>query len=184
VVSRVRGRSRTATIIDMMRHLGVIALAGLLLAACSSTSSGSGGTPSNSTGAPTNPGSNPDDPCSLLTHEQASEIIGEPAKPGRRNDTICMWDSTMGAGPYIKIELWPRASYDRQANRVPPSGVTQAKVDGIGDDAFAPDVGRAGHLLWFRKGDRCFKVDVFAARGPLKDLDAEKRVARYILDKL
>jgi hypothetical protein len=124
------------------------------------------------------------DPCSLLTHEQASEIIGERAKPGSRNNTICRWDSTMGSGPVIKIEVWPGAAYDREAKRVPPSGVTQATVDGVGDEAFAADVGRMGHLLWFRKGDVSFKVDALAVRGRLKDLDAEKQVALYMLQNL
>lgn len=167
----------------MMRHLGLIALVGLLLAACSSTSSGSGGSPSNSNGAPTSPGSNPVDPCTLLTHEQASEIIGEPAEPGHRNDTMCLWGSTKGEGPFIKIDMISKAIYDGAANTV-PSGVTKSSVDGIGDEAFAKDGGQAGHILWFRAGEKYFEVDVFAARGPLKDLDAEKQVAQYVLQKL
>jgi hypothetical protein len=62
--------------------------------------------------------------------------------------------------------------------------VTQTPVDGVGDEAFAADTGQAGHVLYFRSGDTYLKVDAFAVRGPLKDLDAEKQVAEYLLQKL
>jgi len=164
----------------------VIGTAGLLLlAACGSSSSGPGGSSADSSG--TSSGAtpqNPADPCSLLTIDQASGIIGEPAEPGHRVGAECRWDSTKGQGPYVRVALLSKAAYDGLAHQVPPQGVTQMPVDGVGDEAFAADTGQAGHILYFRKGDTYVKVDAFALRGPLKDLDAEKQVAQYVLQKL
>jgi hypothetical protein len=174
----------------VMMRVGLIGLAGLLLVtACSSTSSGSGGSSSNPSGKSRgNSSGNPPgsvDPCSLLTIDQASAIIGEPAKPPRTSaaGSQCFWESTEGAGPFIRIQVISKALYDGAANTV-PRGVTKAPVDGIGDEAFAKDTGQAGHILWFRTGDKYFQVNVFALRGPLKDLDAEKQIAQDILQKL
>ena len=176
--------------IAMMRRMGLAVGAGMmaLVAACSSSPSGDRTTSVTSrVGRASDPATGGAqaalDPCSLLTIQQASEIIGEPAKPGHRNGTICLWGSTLGEGPFIQIDMIWKALYDGAANTV-PRGVTKAPVAGIGDEAFAKDAGQAGHILWFRTGDKYFQVNVFALRGPLKDLDAEKQIAQYILDKL
>ena len=168
--------------------IGTVGL--LLLAACGSSSSGPGGSSTDSSGTSSGGTSsggtprNPADPCSLLTIDQASEIIGEPAERGHLVGQECLWGSTKGQGPFVRIGLVSKATYDGLAGRVPPPGVTQAPVAGIGDDAFAADIGQGGHLLYFRKGDQYFKVDAFAVRGPLKDLEAEKQIAQYILQRL
>ena len=163
----------------------VIGTAGLLfLAACGSSSSGPGGSSADSSGTSGGARQNPDDPCSLLTIDQASGIIGEPAEPGHRIGAECRWDSTKGQGPYVRVALLSKATYDGLAHRVPPRGVTQTPVDGLGDEAFTADTGQAGHILYFRKGDTYVKVDAFAVRGPLKDLEAEKQIAQYILQRL
>jgi len=174
----------------MMRRVGFAVGIGMmaLVAACSSSPSGDRTTSVTSrVGRASDPAtggaSAAMDPCSLLTIAQASELIGEPAEPGHRNGTMCLWGSTKGKGPFIKIDMISKALYDGAANTV-PSGVTKTSVDGVGDEAFAKDTGQAGHILWFRTGDKYFEVDVFVLRGPLQDLDAEKQVSLYILQKL
>ena len=173
----------------MIRRVGFAVGVGMmaLVAACSSGSTGERTTMSSSVGAATPPSTGQPqaafDSCSLLTTAQASELIGEPAEPGHRNGTMCLWGSTKGKGPCIKIDMISKALYDGAANTV-PSGVTKTSVSGVGDEAFAKDTGQAGHILWFHTGDRYFQVNVFALRGLLKDLDAEKQVAQYILQKL
>jgi hypothetical protein len=174
----------------MMRRVGFAAGIGMmaLVAACSSSPSDGGTT---SVTSQVGPASDPAtggasaaiDPCSLLTIAQASELIGEPAEPGHCNGNLCIWGSTKGEGPFVRIGAISKTLYDGAADTV-PSGATKTSVDGIGDEAFAKDTGQAGHILWFRTGDKYFQVNVFALRGPLKDLDAEKQVAQYILQKL
>lgn len=176
--------------IAMMRSVGLAVGVGMmvLVAACSSSPTGDRTTSVTSqvglASDPATGGAQPAiDPCALLTLEQASEIIGEPAEPGHRNGTMCLWGSTKGKGPFIKIDMISKTLYDGAANTV-PSGAIKTSVDGIGDGAFAKDTGQAGHILWFRTGEKYFEVDAFAVKGPLKDLDAEKQVGQYILQKL
>ena len=159
-----------------------------LVAACSSTTtdpggaSGSSGTlasgSTGSTGGPTL------DPCSLLTHEQVSQITDEPNDQNIHRGENCLFGHKNNPGDFISIDVWPKDGYDREANRVVPTGATQTEVDGVGDAAISIDAGPPGPILWFRKGDLAFEVDVVAVRGPLEGLDAEKQIAQYVIQKL
>jgi len=168
----------------MFRRLGLFAvIAGLVVTACSGSTSpattapggggGGGGSPS---GAPTQSGSNGTaaagalDPCTLLTQAEVASATGEAVGPGQSlNDgQMCNWEYSDPTDQLSGIDASLSVDSDDTAFKEEQQGGPGVKAaSGIGDEAYYLESPLAT-ILTFKKGPYLFDVGMNVA-GNMKD---------------
>ena len=167
-----------------------VAVASLLLAGCSSGSAtpappATTGAAASGTGTVASPtatagdgGAAATDACTMLSLDQVSAALGQPAAAGKQDkifDTSeCQWQPASGANGTVTLDVGP---WDGDPGIKPLR--TGAAVAGVGDEAF--DSGNTG--LYVRKGTSGLRIWVFNV-GSGTRLDLEKQLAAVVLAEL
>jgi hypothetical protein len=117
------------------------------------------------------------DPCSMLTTDQVTSALGQPAAPGKPEPNFdtpeCEWDpAAPDVNGNVTLDIGPW---------VGDPGVKPLKlgtaVPGVGDEAY--DSGNTG--LFVRKGSQGFRIWVFNVKTQSSRLDLEKQLAAVLL---
>jgi hypothetical protein len=111
------------------------------------------------------------EPCSLLTADEVSQILGIQALPGRpwmgTSKTSCFYSAASGfelTSRSVTVQVITRAAFDfgkQMSTRGPLAG----KGAGVGDESYFVAMGSYAKL-GVRKGDRAFSITV--TPGPTK----------------
>ncbi|HEY7223463.1 MAG TPA: DUF3558 family protein [Micromonosporaceae bacterium] len=161
--------------------IAIVAMTALGLAGCAKDSTtnpttnptanltaGPSGNPSNS-GVPGGGGAAPD-PCTLLTTDEATAVLGEKAKDGEPHSSTgtkqCEWDAVSGHSS-VAILIWVGGWSSKWQSTHDSSKAAPGfkDVSGLGDAAFSNGIDL--HIL---KGDDMYQIGVL---GPFKDLVAK-----------
>lgn len=138
-------------------------------------------------------GAPPSDPCSLLTPEQVSAVLGMQAGPGKRlATTLCGWRPSgqpAGKAKSVMITLLNASGFAATKTQLGVAGITKVPVSGIGDEAVYGTTSGLGSTLSVKKGDFYFVVHVNGfpfdkAKGADEVEAKEKTLAMQILSKL
>jgi hypothetical protein len=178
----------------VVRRCALTATAVALFTGCALLTgcSGGSGTPAtNASGAPattasgapattgSDRGTGPADTCALLSLDQVSAALGEPAAAGKPEPMFdtpeCEWDPASGHNGTVTLDVGP---WEGDPGIKPLKSGTP--VPGVGDEAY--DSGNAG--LFVRKGSRGLRIWVFNVNGQSSRLDLEKQLATTVLAKL
>lgn len=119
------------------------------------------------------------DTCSMLTADQVTSALGEPAGPGRPEPDFdtpeCEWQPASGHNGTVTLDVGPWQG---------DPGVKPLKlgtpVAGVGDEAY--DSGNTG--LYVRKGSNGLRVWVFNVSTQSSRLDLEKQLAAIVLAQM
>ncbi|HJX88005.1 MAG TPA: hypothetical protein VJ277_10635 [Gemmatimonadales bacterium] len=132
------------------------------------------------------------DPCSLLTAQDVSGVLGIKSLPGRpwlgTSKASCFYsaDTTFDLGARTAtLMILPPGGFDSQ-KAMPGSGPLAGKSAGVGDDSYYMSYGHYAKL-GVRKGDHAFTITV--TPGPDKSTpeqvaELEKALAKEALAKL
>ena len=133
------------------------------------------------------------DPCSLLTPEQVSAVLGAQVGPGKRLvSTVCDWRApnrpTGKKEKAVTITLLDANGFAATKMQMNIRGITKTPVSGIGDEAVYGTSGLASTLS-VKKGSFYFVVQVDGfpfnkAEGTDETEAKEKTLATQILSKL
>ena len=139
-------------------------------------------------------GAPPTDPCSLLTPEQVSAVLGVQAGPGKRlASRLCDWrppGQSMGMkAKSVMITLLDASGFTATKTQLNVQGITKVPVSGIGDEAVYGTTSGLGSTLSVKKGDFYVVVHVngfpFDKSKGADEVEAkEKTLALQILSKL
>lgn len=119
------------------------------------------------------------DTCSMLTADQVTSALGEPAGPGKPEPDFdtpeCEWQPASGHNGTVTLDVGPWQG---------DPGVKPLKlgtpVAGVGDEAY--DSGNTG--LYVRKGSNGLRVWVFNVSTQSSRLDLEKQLAAIVLAQM
>jgi hypothetical protein len=145
------------------KALVVAVVAFAVLAGCSKAKPD---TPVAPAGAAAPAGGGPVDPCSLLTTDEATTVLGKPAKAGAphasQGTKQCQWDSADGSVA-ILVYIGGQKSRWQQNHDLAKSAYAAkfSDVSGLGEGAFSN-----GFDLHVLKGDDMYQIGV---SGPLQD---------------
>jgi hypothetical protein len=178
----------------VVRRCALTATAAALLAGCAVVAgcSGGSGTPATNaagapattaSGAPATTGSDKAtgtaDTCALLSLDQVSAALGEPAAAGKPEPMFdtpeCEWQPASGHNGTVTLDVGP---WEGDPGIKPLRNGTA--VPGVGDEAF--DSGNTG--LFVRQGTRGLRIWVFNVTSQSSRLDLEKQLAATVLSKL
>ncbi len=116
-------------------------------------------------------------PCSLLTQEQVSAIVGVSVGAGSPiANTGCSWQSTGPARVMVTLSMQTEKMFAGAKSSAAP-GMTKMPLSGIGDEAIFTGVQNFSSL-WVRKGTtfplfRVYGLPVSEAQTKLKALAAD-----------
>ena len=133
-------------------------------------------------------GAAPADPCSLLTPDQVSAVLGSKVEPGKAvGSKMCEWrlpnqpNSLNGKKAALILQDSRAFAYAKMP--VNDSTITKTPVTGVGDEAIQGTTAGKVTTLSVRKGDTAFTVHVTGF--PIDQAQAmEKTLALQILPKL
>jgi hypothetical protein len=110
------------------------------------------------------------EPCSLLTPDEVSKILGIRSLPGRPwmgSKVSCFFsgsnDFDLGART-VTVMVITRAAFD-SAKQLSTHGPLAGKSGGVGDESYFVSVGTRYAKLGVRKGDRAFSITVTPGTG-------------------
>ena len=138
-------------------------------------------------------GAPPSDPCSLLTPEQVSAVLGAQVGPGKRiAPTLCGWrpaGQPAGKAKSVMITLLDARGFAATKMQLNVKGITKVPVSGVGDEAVYGTTSGLGSTLSVKKGDFYFVVHVNGfpfdkAKGADETEAKEKTLALQILSKM
>ena len=125
-------------------------------------------------------------PCSLLTAQEVSGVLGIKSLPGRPwlgiSKTSCFFsaDTTFDLGSRtVTVQIVTPAAFDL-GKQMSTKGPLAGRTAGVGDDSYYVSGGRYAKL-GVRKGDRGFSVTVTAGKGtdtPDQVANLEKALAK------
>ncbi len=119
------------------------------------------------------------DTCSLLSVDQVSAALGEPAAAGKLTPMFdtpeCEWQPASGHNGTVTLDVGP---WEGDPGVKPLR--TGTAVPGVGDEAY--DSGNTG--LYVRKGSSGLRIWVFNVTSQSSRLDLEKQLAATVLAKL
>jgi hypothetical protein len=128
------------------------------------------------------------DPCSLLTAAQVSQVLGVAVGEGEPlGAKLCQWIQTgnpdRSGTKKVTLTMMDARGYSLRVMPVPSSSITKQPVSGVGDQAnFGTTAGKLGSLA-VKKADTYFAVQVWGF--PVSDLEEkEKTLAQEILQKM
>ncbi len=106
----------------------------------------------------------PPDPCSLLTAQQVTAVLGAPAGQGQATGPkFCEW-GPVGAPPMggkkVYLTLLSAQGFQGRITPINDPAVTKTPVSGIGDQANYGVMGKGPGTLAVKKGDVYFAVEV------------------------
>lgn len=139
-------------------------------------------------------GAPPSDPCSLLTPEQVSAVLGVQVGPGKRlASKLCDWrpagEQRGMKAKSVMITLLDANGFVATKTQLNVQGITKVPVSGIGDEAVYGTTSGLGSTLSVKKGDFYFVVHVngfpFDKSKGADEVEAkEKTLAQQILSKM
>jgi hypothetical protein len=182
----MNARPDPAAMVVSVRTIGLAAVAALTAA-----SAGCGGGSATAGSAPTPPAATTTsasrpaaaaatptarDTCTMLTADQVTSALGEPAGPGKPEPDFdtpeCEWQPLSGHNGTVTLDVGPWEG---------DPGVKPLKLGtalaGVGDEAY--DAGNTG--LYVRKGSNGLRVWVFNVSTQSSRLDLEKQLAAIVL---
>jgi hypothetical protein len=129
----------------------------------------------------------PKDPCSLLTPEQVSAVLGSKVEAGKAlGPKMCQWlvanQPNSLAGKKAAVTLQDLRGFNYAKMPLNDSRITKTPVSGIGDEAVQGTTVGKVTTLSVRKGDTAFTVHVTGF--PIDQAETmEKSLALQILPK-
>ena len=127
----------------------------------------------------------PSDPCSLLTPDQISAVIGSTVEAGKAVGTkMCQWlVPNQPTGLKVAVTLQDSRAFAYAKTPVNDSRITKTPVPGVGDEAIQGTALGKVTTLTVKKGDTVFVVHVTGI--PVDQAQSmEKSLALQILPKL
>ncbi len=133
------------------------------------------------------------EPCSLLTSDEVSQILGIKSLPGRpwlgTSKVSCFFSGTNSfdlGSRTVTVMVITRAAFDF-GKQMSTHGPLAGKSGGVGDESYVVSVGERYAKLGVRKGDRAFSITVTPGTGKetaggLGDL--EKKLAEKALTRI
>lgn len=119
------------------------------------------------------------DTCALLSLDQVSAALGEPAAAGKLTPMFdtpeCEWQPASGHNGTVTLDVGP---WEGDPGIKPLK--TGTAVPGVGDEAY--DTGNTG--LFVRKGPQGLRIWVFNVTSQSSRLDLEKQLAATVLATL
>ena len=172
-----------------VRTAGLVAAAALTaaVAGCGGGSATAGSAPkppaatTASTGQPAATAPTPParDTCAMLTADQVTSALGEPAGPGKPEPDFdtpqCEWQPASGHNGTVTLDVGPWVGNPG----IEPLKLGTA-VSGVGDEAY--DAGNTG--LYVRKGSNGLRVWVFNVGSQSSRVDLEKQLAAIVLTEM
>ena len=135
-----------------------------------------------------------DDPCSLLSVDTVSAVLGAQVSPGEGSGPFCKWVQADRRGGFWRnahVVIIDERAFTR--GKIPLPGMEKTAEAGIGDDAYWFKGDGITYMLSVRKGSHYFQVQVELTKDDTKgtspalaeqDKAADRKLALEILKKL
>jgi hypothetical protein len=118
------------------------------------------------------------EPCTLLTVQEITQVLGNSVSPMPLGTTGCMWK---GSPQYVSIVLRDASAWARTT--APGPGITKTDVTGIGDAAQFSGMQNIWTLS-VKQGNNVVVLTVYGAKSPDQQRSSEESLVRLALKGL